>query len=143
MDLKGSVGIISPYAEQVRVLKQSFEAAGIRVSGHLDDIEIATVDSFQGKEKDIIILSTVRGALEANGVGFLADMRRMNVALTRAKIGLFVVGKSQTLEVNDHWAGLIRQAKQTPRAYVQVRGPGEDVYGVFCNTFLDSSSNRR
>jgi hypothetical protein len=142
-DLTGSVGVISPYAEQVRLLKQSFEAAGIRVSGHLDDIEIATVDSFQGKEKDIIILSTVRSCPDSTSVGFLADMRRMNVALTRARVGLFVVGKSKTLETNDQWASLIQHTKRTPRAYVQVKGPGEDIYGVLANSvFQDASSYR-
>ena len=142
-DLKGSVGIISPYAEQVRVLKQSFEAAGIRVSGHLDDIEIATVDSFQGKEKDIIILSTVRSCPDSTSVGFLADMRRMNVALTRARLGLFVVGKSRTLESNEQWASLIQHAKRTPRAYVQVKGPGEDIYGVLANAVFSETSSHR
>ena len=140
LGLNGSVGIISPYAEQVKLLKQTFEAAGVRVSGHLDDIEIATVDSFQGKEKDIIILSTVRGCPESNSVGFLADVRRMNVALTRAKQGLFVVGKTQTLQTNQIWNSLIKHARQTRNSYVQVRGPGDDMYGVFAASFFGNSS---
>jgi hypothetical protein len=136
IDFKFSVGIISPYAEQVKLLKQSFEAAGVRVLGHLEDIEIATVDSFQGKEKDIIILSTVRGCQDASSVGFLADMRRMNVALTRAKQGLFVVGKSKTLELNEHWAALVEHAKRTPRAFITVRGLGQDIYTVLAASFF-------
>jgi senataxin len=137
-DLKKSVGIISPYSEQVRVLKQTFEAAGIKSAGHLDDIEIATVDSFQGKEKDIIILSTVRGCPESNSLGFLADVRRMNVALTRARMGLFVVGKTQTLQVNEQWSSLILHAKQTKNGYIQVKGAGEDMYDVFASSFFGS-----
>lgn len=134
-NLMGKVGVISPYAEQVRVLKHTFEAAGIKATGNIDDIEIATVDSFQGKEKDIIILSTVRACPEGNSVGFLADMRRMNVALTRAKIGLFVVGKSKALAENKLWTRLVEHAKSIQAGYVQVRGAGEDMFGVFSRFF--------
>jgi senataxin len=130
-DLMGKVGVISPYSEQVRVLKHTFEAAGIKAAGNINDIEIATVDSFQGKEKDIIILSTVRACPESNSVGFLADMRRMNVALTRAKLGLFVVGKSKALAENKQWAKLIDHAKSIQAGFVQVRGAGEDMFDVF------------
>ena len=134
--LAGKVAVISPYSEQVRVLKQTFDAAGVKAAGNIDDIEIATVDSFQGKEKDIVILSTVRACPDTNSVGFLADMRRMNVALTRAKIGLFVVGKSQALTVNPHWALLIDQARRVKRGYLQVRGAGEDVFGLLSASFF-------
>jgi senataxin len=134
-DLAGRVGVISPYSEQVRVLKQMFQAAGIKASGNIDDIEIATVDSFQGKEKDIIILSTVRACPESNSVGFLADMRRMNVALTRAKIGLFVVGKSRALVDNKLWCKLIDHAKSIQAGYVQVKGAGEDMFNVLSSFF--------
>jgi senataxin len=130
-DLMGKVGVISPYSEQVRVLKHTFEAAGIKAAGNINDIEIATVDSFQAKEKDIIILSTVRACPESNSVGFLADMRRMNVALTRAKLGLFVVGKSKALAENKQWAKLIDHAKSIQAGFVQVRGAGEDMFDVF------------
>ena len=62
-------------------------------------IEVNTVDAYQGREKEIIIVSTVR----TQGIGFLSDYRRMNVAITRAKSFLFVVGNSKLLCKDDHW----------------------------------------
>ena len=74
------------------------------------DIELNTVDAFQGREKDIIIISTVRSN-DQGSIGFLSDKRRMNVALTRAKYGLFVVGNASTLRSNKHWGKFIRHVE--------------------------------
>ena len=79
------------------------------------DIEINTVDSFQGQERDIVIFSTVRSNFlnddEYNknhtGIGFLNDFRRMNVALSRAKYACYVIGNSNTLKNNSYWKKLI------------------------------------
>jgi senataxin len=74
-------------------------------------LDINTVDGYQGKEKEIIMLSTVRSH-EGRGVGFLADIRRMNVALTRAKYSMWIVGNSRSLIQNTHWRDLIDFAKE-------------------------------
>lgn len=82
----GDIVVISPYSAQVKLLKESLD----------QKVKVSTIDSFQGQEADVIILSLVRSN-EAGDIGFLKDYRRMNVALTRAKSQLFVIGDSVTL----------------------------------------------
>jgi len=93
------VGIITPYAGQARALRCALDAAG---SASLAAIEVRTVDGFQGREKEVILFSAVR-ANEAGRVGFLADGRRLNVALTRARCGLVVFGARRTLAADATW----------------------------------------
>ena len=68
------------------------------------------MDGYQGQESDIVILSTVRGYSRNKSIGFLKDIRRMNVALTRAKFSLFIVGNAESLNENDFWKQLIQYA---------------------------------
>lgn len=71
-------------------------------------IEIDTVDSFQGREKDIIIFSCVRsGNSPGDGIGFLSDTKRLNVAITRAKHSLWIVGDCNQLTKHNSWRNLI------------------------------------
>ncbi|RIK81454.1 MAG: DNA-binding protein [Planctomycetota bacterium] len=86
------IAVISPYAAQVRLLRDRIDAA-IEAG---DAIEIDTVDGFQGREKEAVVISLVRSNATGD-IGFLADTRRMNVALTRARRKLIVIGDSATI----------------------------------------------
>jgi superfamily I DNA and/or RNA helicase len=111
-DLRGEdIGIIAPYAAQIKLLtrlfnsdanyKQRFkEVLGDQLAMQLEQVEVKTVDGFEGREKEIIIFSTVRNNSQGQ-IGFLADRRRLNVGLTRAKRSLFVIGSLQTLQSSD------------------------------------------
>ena len=90
-----SVGIISPYKEQVQYLTTQI-ALDPYFDNYRSQIAIKTVDGFQGQERDVIYISLVRSN-DLKEIGFLNDIRRMNVALTRAKKKLVVIGDSATL----------------------------------------------
>ncbi|MEM7456187.1 MAG: AAA domain-containing protein [Planctomycetota bacterium] len=95
------IAIIAPYAAQVRLLR-TLSRENMLLSG----IEIDTVDGFQGREKEAILISTVRS--NPNGeIGFLGDRRRMNVALTRAKRKLIVTGDSATLGNHEFYTRML------------------------------------
>jgi senataxin len=119
-DLKSRIGIISPYKSQVRTLKDQLFPKLRQLGFPLDTIEINTVDAYQGREKDIIIISCVRGSQE-RALGFLNDYRRMNVALTRAKFFLWVIGNSRTLKRNQNWGGFIDYAKSKEKCLVKLQ----------------------
>ena len=89
------IGIISPYADQVKIIQD------------MTPVEVKTVDGFQGREKEIIIISTVRSNNNGN-IGFLRDLRRLNVAITRAKRKLIIIGNKDTLITNPTYARLIK-----------------------------------
>lgn len=104
---QGKIGIISPYKEQVRVLKNTFfREFGQSIN---TEVDFNTVDGFQGQEKDIILFSCVR-ADSSQSVGFLADIRRMNVALTRARASMWIIGSKEALVNNKTWRDLISDA---------------------------------
>ncbi len=90
------IGVITPYDDQVEILKTLLP----------EGIEVKSVDGFQGREKEIIIISFVRSN-ERGEIGFLSDMRRLNVAITRAKRKLIMIGDSKTLASNEAYRDLI------------------------------------
>lgn len=90
---KSNVAFISPYSGQVDLARSMYGK----------ELVISTIDSFQGQEKEIIIISLVRSN-DDNIIGFLSDYRRMNVALTRAKEQLFVIGDSSTIGSDPFYA---------------------------------------
>jgi len=97
----GEVAVITPYRAQASRLAPELEPLGI---------EVDTVDAFQGREAEAVLVSCVRSNAEGQ-LGFLTDLRRMNVALTRAKVHAFVVGDSATLGGHPFYARLIERAQ--------------------------------
>ncbi|KAA0164506.1 hypothetical protein FNF28_03847 [Cafeteria roenbergensis] len=127
----GGVGVIATYSAQVDAIVEALRAAGLPTAssgqshrareaparGKLaswlpadEAIEVSTVDGFQGREKELVVISTVRSN-NMGTVGFLSDARRLNVALTRGKRGVVVVGDAETLAVDPWWASWVHFAK--------------------------------
>jgi senataxin len=106
-DFNGKIGIITPYKSQLRELKMRFsDTYGKDI---LTTVDFNTTDAFQGRESEIIIFSCVRAS--TGGIGFLADIRRMNVGLTRAKCSLWVLGNSASLGRGEFWNGLVQDSR--------------------------------
>jgi hypothetical protein len=117
---QNGLAVITPYALQVREIK-----AQLRKRSLSKCVDVNTVDGFQGREKDIILFSCVR----SNNIGFLKDQRRMNVAITRARLALLVVGNSRTLSGNKDWSALMAHIKKHGHFIPLTRQQG--FYGVF------------
>jgi senataxin len=107
-DFSRKIGIITPYKGQLRELKSRF--ASKYGNAIFNMIDFNTTDAFQGRESEVIIFSCVRAS--NRGIGFLSDIRRMNVGLTRAKSSLWVLGNSQSLVQGEFWNGLIKDARR-------------------------------
>ncbi len=105
-----SIAIISPYRNQVHLLQELVQAApGLK--DHLGRITVNTIDSFQGQERDIVYIGMTRSNPDSR-IGFLADIRRMNVAMTRARKKLVVIGDSATLSRVPFYEGFIAYAQR-------------------------------
>jgi superfamily I DNA and/or RNA helicase len=102
------IGIITPYAEQVRFINtQLSDDDELRSLG----VKVDTIDGFQGQEKDVIYISLVRSN-DRNDIGFLVDERRLNVALTRAKKKLVIIGDSATIGSNPTYINLLNEIEK-------------------------------
>jgi hypothetical protein len=141
------IGIISPYGAQVRALRYALPRP------QYPKLKIASVDSFQGGEKDYIIMSCVRSG--GPTIGFLGDMRRLNVSLTRARYGLVMVGNTGTLsqysrvwnQLAEHFRGLgvvhdtvppfrglTVDKRKGPSLVITKKIAGEGFDGIQCST---------
>ncbi len=103
-------GIISPYRAQVRLIRRLLKMQRFyrRIR---QQVSVHTVDGFQGQERDVIIISMVRDNDEGQ-IGFLGDLRRMNVAITRARMKLIVIGNSETLSKHRFYNALFEHFQQ-------------------------------
>jgi ATP-dependent RNA/DNA helicase IGHMBP2 len=104
-----SIGIIAPYRKQVSILREMLEQDE-ELQRYAALIKVQTIDSFQGQEKDIIYISLTRSNIEQQ-IGFLSDVRRMNVAMTRAKKKLVVLGDSATIGIHPFYQHFIAYAE--------------------------------
>lgn len=105
-----SIAVISPYKQQVQLLKEQLLHSPV-LQAYGDKVAVNTIDSFQGQERDIVYISMTRSNTESK-IGFLSDIRRMNVAMTRARKKLVVIGDSATLSQFPFYADLITYAEQ-------------------------------
>ena len=110
-----SVAVITPYAGQQREIVAA-------LGGDASDVRVGTVDGFQGQEADVVVLSCVR----TQNLGFLADERRLNVALTRARRALLVVGDADALRrKKGAWRALVEDAERRGRLHDIVEADAE------------------
>lgn len=102
-----SLTVLTPYTRQAQHLRQ-------RLPG---SVTVSTVDSFQGRESDIVIFSTVRSNAEGD-IGFLSDRRRLNVMWTRARLALIIVGDRRTLITDHLWDRALRACTEVDVGFV-------------------------
>ena len=133
------IGVITPYEGQRSYIVNYMQFNGSLKKDLYKEIEVASVDAFQGREKDYIILSCVRSN-EHQGIGFLNDPRRLNVALTRAKYGVVILGNPKVLSkvcivdltcdllANKHAASLVALSPDTLQGEgLPCRGPAQQL----------------
>jgi len=125
---QGKIGIVTPYKAQVHHLKNLFvQSFGIKKEALRSVIQISSVDAFQGSEKDIMIFNAVRSNNIThsilNSLGFTSDLRRLNVAITRPKHFLFIIGHEQTLSRDQMWYEFIEHHKVRRGCYYHLSSP--------------------
>ncbi|XP_062937644.1 probable helicase senataxin isoform X4 [Cynocephalus volans] len=103
-----NIGIITHYKAQKTLIQKDLDKEFDRKG----PAEVDTVDGFQGRQKDCVIVTCVRANAMQGSIGFLASLQRLNVAITRAKYSLFILGHLRTLMENQHWNQLIQDAQK-------------------------------
>ncbi len=107
------IGVVTPYTAQVRLLTDLFsEGGGFDEGGRFAGLEVRSVDGYQGREKEVIVFCTVRSNPDGD-IGFLADQRRLNVAVTRARRGLVVIGDATTLRRDGVWRSWLEWVEES------------------------------
>ncbi|KAL1431374.1 hypothetical protein MTO96_014226 [Rhipicephalus appendiculatus] len=102
-----SLGVITPYQAQKAAITEQLQERFAPLAASFD---VNTVDGFQGQERDVIVLSCVRAYNPRGSIGFVADARRLNVAITRARKALYICGHLDSLKDSDEWKALISDA---------------------------------
>jgi hypothetical protein len=150
-----NIAVITPYSKQVQLIRMELSSKERGGRNSMHQVKVGTVDSFQGQETDLVIFSAVRSN-EIKEMGFLRDSRRLNVAITRAKRGLILIGDRVLLRTCRHWAALLescetreclmdataldQQQKQEPLSLEETHGNENDLsqlddsdefYGLF------------
>jgi hypothetical protein len=120
-DRKVRIGLLTPYSAQREALEQHLR--GRRLNEGRCCVRVSTVDGFQGQECDIIIFLTVRSN-EKRSLGFLKDFRRLNVAMTRAKFSLVVIGDSATLKSDQTWSSFIESVASNGQIFTAANHGG-------------------
>ncbi|TRY95053.1 hypothetical protein DNTS_004687 [Danionella cerebrum] len=103
------VGVITPYNAQKQQILEAIWRSGINKQLQVD---VDTVDGFQGREVDCVIVSCVRASSEMGSIGFVGNRQRMNVTITRARFSLFILGHLRTLREQRDWGALIEDAER-------------------------------
>jgi len=143
------IGCISPYKKQTALINEQLKNK--YRDKYKNAISVNTVDAFQGQEKDVIILSTVRASPnpteEQSSIGFLNDVRRLNVAITRSKFVLIILGNSKTLSTKKIWKDYFQYLLQN-QSYIRISQPQDlertlSMYfeGINIPRYLDLSSD--
>ncbi len=111
LDERIDVGVISPYRAQVQYLRSLIKKR-VFFKPYRNLISVNTVDGFQGQERDVILISLVRSNDDGQ-IGFLRDLRRMNVAITRARMKLIILGNVQTMTKHEFYKKLWESLSQS------------------------------
>jgi ATP-dependent RNA/DNA helicase IGHMBP2 len=120
LDQGWDLGLISPYSAQVKKMREIVAEGDFPALARMQDLlTVDTIDGFQGQERDVIFISLVRSNPEGE-IGFLSDTRRMNVALTRAKRKLVVIGDSSTIGTHPFYQRFLN--------YVEEKGLYKSIY---------------
>jgi hypothetical protein len=147
---QAKVGIIAPYSGQEHLIKQKLRKmsqfqAYVAETGECP-VEVSTVDGFQGRERELIIVSTVRGGRkDSPSVGFLNDSRRLNVAMTRARTNLWVVGNGQMLNNEANWKNDANHLERffsaitAEKRYFSVSKPAETYFKRYLPTWCKNN----